>query len=134
MQPRKELTKMAKKKLKPRTRNHGTLTEAGHWSRIRSVLRRSFMRGWRPGSACLQESKRDYSGSNKRQKFEYECSQCKKCHPRKEVQIDHVVEAGSLRCADDLPGFVERLFCEVDGLQVLCKKCHKVKTDASRSK
>jgi hypothetical protein len=34
-------------------------------------------------------------------------------------------------CAD-LPSFVERMFCEVDGLQVLCKSCHKDKTAAER--
>lgn len=48
---------------------------------------------------------------------------------RKEVQIDHIEPAGSLKGFDDLPGFVERLFCEVDGLQVLCKDgCHNKKT------
>ena len=55
----------------------------------------------------------------------------------KEIQIDHKIEAGSLTCGDDLKGFVERLFVEVDGLQILCNKrldgkesCHKKKTDA----
>ena len=36
--------------------------------------------------------------------------------------------AGSLNCKEDLAGFVERLFCELDNLQVLCEKCHDVKT------
>ena len=29
---------------------------------------------------------------------------------------------------DDLPKFVETLFCEQDNLQVLCKTCHDEKT------
>jgi hypothetical protein len=33
-----------------------------------------------------------------------------------------------LNCAQDLPGFVERLFCEQDNLQVLCVSCHDKKT------
>jgi 5-methylcytosine-specific restriction endonuclease McrA len=42
--------------------------------------------------------------------------------------VDHVLPAGSLNCADDLPGFVERLFCEQDNLQILCTDCHNAKT------
>ena len=36
--------------------------------------------------------------------------------------------AGTLTCGGDLPGFIERLFCEVDNLQVLCTDCHDIKT------
>jgi 5-methylcytosine-specific restriction endonuclease McrA len=36
-------------------------------------------------------------------------------------------------CANDLPGFVERLFCEVDNLQVLCEGCHNIKTQAEKA-
>jgi hypothetical protein len=39
-----------------------------------------------------------------------------------------MVPAGSLNCAADLPGFVERLFCEKEHLQVLCESCHNKKT------
>lgn len=52
----------------------------------------------------------------------------------KEVQIDHIVEVGSLTCSNDLPGFVDRLFCEVEGFQTLCKPCHQVKTNSARKK
>jgi len=52
----------------------------------------------------------------------------------KEVAVDHIIPAGTLRCADDLPQFVERLFCEVDGLQVLCKTCHDKKTKKDKEK
>jgi hypothetical protein len=34
---------------------------------------------------------------------------------------------------DDLPGFCERLFCEPDGLQVMCKPCHQCKTNAENA-
>lgn len=58
----------------------------------------------------------------------YQCSSCLCDFPRKEVQVDHIVEAGSLRSFDDLPGFVERLFVEQEGLTVLCLGCHNIKT------
>lgn len=41
--------------------------------------------------------------------------------------------AGSLQSASDLPGFVERLFCEIDGLQVLCNNCHDLKTKQEKN-
>jgi hypothetical protein len=31
-------------------------------------------------------------------------------------------------CSDDLKGFVDRLFVEKHGLQVLCDNCHTTKT------
>jgi hypothetical protein len=43
---------------------------------------------------------------------------------QKETQVDHIVECGSLRRFEDLPGFTERLFCEKEGLQILCRRCH----------
>ena len=51
---------------------------------------------------------------------------------QKEVEIDHIISCGSLKCYDDLPGFVERLFCEADNIRVVCKPCHKAHTKKSR--
>jgi hypothetical protein len=48
------------------------------------------------------------------------------------VAVDHIIPCGALSCANDLPGFVERLFIEVDGLQILCDICHNKKTQAER--
>ena len=46
----------------------------------------------------------------------------------KNINVDHIIPAGSLNTAQDLPLFVERLFCEQDNLQVLCTTCHDKKT------
>jgi len=71
----------------------------------------------------------------KRHKYEYRCSCCKKWFKDKDISVDHIVPAGSLKNYDDLPGFVERLFCEEDNLQILCKdKCHQAKTNKERGK
>jgi 5-methylcytosine-specific restriction endonuclease McrA len=115
---------------KPRplkVRNGGTLTESGFWSFIRSALRQK-SRWWKPISQAKANVKRPYKGPLKRQKFEYQCNQCKKWYADKNVNVDHKIPAGSLNCAEDLPGFVERLFCEVEHLQVLCTQCHNIKT------
>jgi 5-methylcytosine-specific restriction endonuclease McrA len=117
----------------PKTRNNGTLTESAFWSFIRSGLRQK-SRWWKPITQCKLNAKRDYKGPNKRQKFEYQCNSCKKWFADKNINVDHIQPAGSLNCANDLPGFVERLFCEVDNLQVLCIQCHDTKSKDDKLK
>ena len=116
---------MGKKVIK--TRNAGTMSESAFWAFIRSALRQK-SRWWKPVTQCKLNAKRPYKGSNKRQKFEYQCNKCKKWFPDKQINVDHVTPAGELNKADDLPGFVERLFVEQSGLQVLCVNCHDIKT------
>ena len=116
---------MGKKVIK--TRNAGTMSESAFWAFIRSALRQK-SRWWKPITQCKQNAKRPYKGANKRQKFEYQCNKCKKWFPDKQINVDHITPAGELNKADDLPGFVERLFCEVEGLQCLCQNCHNEKT------
>ena len=111
----------------PKVRNGGTMTESAFWSFIRSTLRNK-SRWWKPITECRLKAKRAYKGPNKRQKFEYQCNACKNWFAQKNINVDHIIPAGSLNCAQDLPGFVERLFCETDNLQVLCEKCHDIKT------
>lgn len=115
----------------PKTIGGNRYTEAGFWSFIRSGLRAKYSR-WGPRYDILADAKIKYVGPNARQKFAYLCSQCGQSFAQKEVEVDHIVECGSLRSFDDLPGFVERLFCEKDGLRVVCKPCHKVITDQAR--
>ncbi len=67
------------------------------------------------------------AGQNKTVKM-YECAECKQLFRQKSVQVDHKEPAGSLKSFKDLTGFAERLFCGVEGLQILCSPCHDIKT------
>ena len=109
-----------------RTRNAGTMTESSFWSMIRAALRQK-SRWWKPIAKAKQEARRACKKRGK-QKWEYQCNYCKQWFPDKKINVDHITPAGTLRCYADLPGFVERLFCEVDNLQVLCSNCHDKKT------
>lgn len=120
-----------KSTVKPR--NAGTMTESAFWGFIRAGLRQK-SRWWKPVSLCKQNARRNYKGPNKRQKYEYQCNYCKKWFADKNINVDHITPAGTLTCANDLPGFVERLFCEVEGLQVLCSGCHNIKTQNEKSR
>ena len=109
----------------------GRYTESQFWGFIRSALRQKSRR-WPPIYEVLAKAKRPSKSTNKRLKWEYLCAKCKKWYPQKEVSVDHIIPAGSLRTQEDLAGFVERLFCEADGLQVLCDKCHMAKSTEER--
>ena len=125
--------KTTRRAVTPKTRNAGTMTESAFWSFIRSALRQK-SRWWKPITECKVKARRAYKGPLKRQKFEYQCNSCKQWFPEKKINVDHIVGAGSLNCATDLPGFVERLFCEQDNLQVLCTECHDKKTKLEKEK
>ena len=97
------------------------------WTWFRSGLRRLSQR-YPPIYATLHKAKRPYNGPNKRQKVCYECAECHGLFSSKEVAVDHIEAAGSLRCKEDVADFVDKLFCGEDGLQVLCKQCHDIKS------
>ena len=124
---KKKTVKRTPRAKSPKVRNGGTMTESAFWSFIRSALRQK-SRWWKPITECKMKARRAYKGPSKRQKFEYQCNSCKAWFPEKQINVDHIQPAGSLNCKEDLAGFVERLFCEQDNLQVLCESCHDIKT------
>lgn len=61
------------------------------------------------------------------------CSSCGNTFQQKELQVDHLVEAGSLRGWEDFDGFGKRLLAPMKGdLQLVCKPCHKIITHSQK--
>lgn len=108
-------------------------SEAKFWSFIRSGLRSKWQR-FPSRYAVLAAAKRKYEGPNKQQKWEYLCNSCGEYHLQKNVNVDHIESAGSLRSYDDLPAFVKRLFVGTEKLQLLCSVCHNRKTQEEKNK
>ena len=106
-------------------------TTARFWSFIRSQIRAGFRR-WPPKYECLADAKRAVTGQ--RHKAEYQCNLCSKWFKQKDVEVDHIEPAGSLKGWEDVSNFVRRVFVSKDKLQVLCNTCHKAKTKQERSK
>lgn len=106
-----------------KTRADGNWTEAAFFAFLRSGLRQLSMR-WPPIRLVLLRVRKPYKGPNPRQKWSYTCEWCNEDFPRKEVHVDHIEDCGSLRTMADLTPFVTKLFCESEGLQVLCRTCH----------
>lgn len=119
------------------------MTDAAFFGKIRSMLRKE----WRHSQMyrdALNRAKVPYLGGGRR-KYSIKCERCSveyaigqrvitgqtkqgKDKDSLAYQIDHKLDAGSLKTFDDLSGFTERLFCSPDDLQVLCVFCHKEKT------
>jgi len=131
MKAKKKVT--ARKPRGEKTRAGGTMSEAAYWTFIRSALRQK-SRWWPPISQAKQEARRLYVGPNKRQKYEYQCAHCKGWFIEKLINVDHIIGAGALNCSADLDGFISRLFCEKNNLQILCTHCHDKKTKDDREK
>jgi 5-methylcytosine-specific restriction endonuclease McrA len=67
--------------------------------------------------------------------FHHRCAECKGEFPSKEVQVDHISPiVDPYYGFIDFDSFIKRLFCSVHNLQVLCKACHKIKTDKENNK
>lgn len=113
----------------PKVRCNNQWTEARYINFIKNLLR-SGTRKWGPKQTIMSKARvrRGY----------YECASChnevpftiKEGRKRKSnVFVDHIKPI-----IDPLVGFttwdsfIENLFCEEDGLQVLCKECHDIKT------
>lgn len=127
---KKAVAKKVRKTRAPRTRNAETMTETEYFSKIRSALRNAF-RWWIPMKNALIAASRPSQSTNRRLKTEYKCAICKRWFSRREVEVDHIIECGSLNCFEDIPTFIQRLTIEeLTGFQILCKPCHSIKTKA----
>lgn len=113
--------------------NYPAWSTSRFFSFLRSALRGAYNR-YPPKFEALKSARRKYEGNDKRTKWQFLCSICNEWHKGANVQVDHIVPAGSLNSFDDLPGFVSRLFCSVDHLRVLCVSCHAGVTKAQNSK
>jgi len=111
-----------------RVRAGGVWSESAFFGFLRSGLRQ-MSRRWPPIARAMQQGRRKYVGPNKRQKWESQCGMCGDWFAAKEMSVDHIKPCGQLRSIDDVSGFVERLFCEPEGLRRLCRKCHTERHD-----
>lgn len=117
----------------PKTRCSGQWTEARFNSFIKSLLR-SGTRRWAP----IQEVKKEARVA----RGLYECKECKQHvaptyrdgkNRKQNIFVDHIIPI-----VDPATGFtnwddcIQRMFCEKDNLQLLCKDCHDVKSEKEK--
>jgi 5-methylcytosine-specific restriction endonuclease McrA len=109
--------------------NSGQWTTARFNSFIKSALRSASVR-WPPrytvlSDACVGTKINPKSG---RLAKHYKCNACNNDFPAKEVEVNHITPVIPLSGFDSWDGVIKRIFCEKDGLELLCKPCHKLVT------
>jgi len=112
--------------------NDGQWTEARFNSFVTSILR-SGSRRWGPKYTTLHSAKvgKQLNKLTGRIAEHYQCMACKQLFPASQIQVDHIKPIGYNKSWDE---FINNLFCEADNLQVLCKPCHKIKTNKEKAK
>lgn len=117
---------MAKRK----TYNGGNWTEGRFNSFITSTLRAGARR-WQPKYDTLNASKTEKKINPKTGRLaqHFRCELCGNEFTQKDMEVDHIKPV-----VDPAKGFVswdtfiDRLFCEAENLQAICKPCHLAKT------
>jgi 5-methylcytosine-specific restriction endonuclease McrA len=110
--------------------NGGEWTQARYNSFVKGGLRKLSIK-WPPKYQVLKEAQvgKKINKLSGRIAMHFACAYCKLHFPAKCVSVDHISPI-----VDPALGFttwddtIARMFCEKDGLQVLCKDCHDNKT------
>ena len=114
--------------------NGVTWTQARFASFIKSALRAA-SRKWPQKHQALKDAcvgKRLNKATGK-DVFHYKCAACSNLFKAVDVQVDHIDPVVSVEHGfEGWNVYIERMFCEADGYQVLCKTCHSIKTANER--
>lgn len=104
-------------------------TPARKHSFIVSVLRAGTRR-WPPKYECLNEAKtkKKINKLTGRLAQHFKCAKCKKEFPASQVSVDHIRPVVGPEGFQSWDEYIENMFCEREGLQVLCVTDHKKKT------
>lgn len=120
--------------------NGGEWTTARMRSFIMSALRRAM---WPVKYRAIRDSYVEDGTNPKtgRRCRLHRCSECGDLFPQNQMQADHIKPVVPLEGFDnkvwleyDWNELLQRLYCEADGLQAVCKSCHKEKSLEERKK
>ncbi len=109
-------------------------TEAQRFSFIKAALRAGTVR-FPPKYEVLNAAKRGRMVNDKTGRLaeHYQCAACSELFVASDIVVDHVQPVIPVSGFSNWHDVVVRMFCGPDGLQVLCKPCHKIKTQAENA-
>lgn len=107
----------------PNTRDATKKSKYNVKTRITSALRKLWQ--WSPNRHDAVKRARVCRGL-------YRCAKCSETVSSQFFRVDHKTSCVPPSGWDSWDGFITRLFCEPDGLQVLCQRCHEQKSCQER--
>lgn len=124
---------------KPKPHNSGQWTEARMRSFIMSALRRA---QWPVKYEAIKRAyvKDGINPKTGRKCKLHKCESCGNLFPQSQMAADHIHPVVPIEGFQhkqlleyDWNELIQRLYCEADGFQALCKECHKEKTAQERA-
>jgi 5-methylcytosine-specific restriction endonuclease McrA len=108
-------------------------TDARKHAFVVSVLRAGTRR-WPPKYKTLAEAKvgKKINSKTGRMAEHYLCATCCLEFPATGIEVDHIEPVVGRSGFSTWDAYIERMFVDEDGFQVLCKGCHKIKTDMEK--
>jgi hypothetical protein len=87
---------------------------------VKGILRRASFH-WKARDEALKLSRVD--------RGKYKCAMCDGIFPRQDVELDHIHPVVDPRTGfTTFDDYINRLFCDAEGFQVICEPCHDAKT------
>lgn len=87
---------------------------------VKGILRRGSFH-WKARNEALVLARVERGG--------YLCAMCGGIFKRQQVEIDHILPVVDPKYGfTTLDDYVERLYCDVEGFQIICSACHESKT------
>ena len=115
-----------------RERNSNQWTEARYTSFVKSALRKA---RWPVKYEVLKDAQvgKKINAASGRIAMHFKCEECKGGFPQKQVAVDHISPVVDPAIGfKDWNTFIDRLFIEKGGYQVLCKPCHQIKCNEEK--
>lgn len=136
MRPSEQDIKKRKEKLggflKKLDKNNGKATEAEMIRVVRGAIRQSWMKSPTKLAFLNMHIHPDMDDTNRR-KWKIQCMCCGEWFKEGDVEVDHIEGNHSFSKISDFENYFTKILqVGFDGLQILCKGCHKIKTHAEK--
>lgn len=121
---------MKSKKIRPKKRTDVERPYCnGEWTKARFVsFVKSALRGarWGPKYVCIKNAfvENGINPKTGRQCKLHKCPQCDQLLPQGEMVADHITAVIGPEGFTNWDNYIQRLFCEAEGFQALCRACH----------
>lgn len=118
-----------------KTFNGGAWTEGRYRTFVTSALRAGARR-WPPKYSTLNAAKTEKKINPKTGRIaqHFKCEMCQQEFTQKEMEVDHIRPViDPVEGFKSWDSFIDRLFCEANNLQAICKGCHKEKTKQEKA-
>jgi hypothetical protein len=92
-----------------------------------------------PGKAIARDNARvivddgHYKNGNPKTKLMFKCAGCLDLYEKEDTQADHINPVVDIKGFTNWDQYINALFCQPSGYQILCKTCHLSKTLSENS-